>query len=380
MAKRILLLGGYGLAGSALARLLAQHRPELQLTLAGRQEAPARALAGELHAAFGCEAHACVVDATDPVGLRRSIEGHDLVVVASPTSHLAAEVGNAVLDCGADYFDLQLSAPEKIAALKALEPAIRRAGRTFITDGGFHPGLPALLIRFAATRLPKLSSAKVFSLIRSDWSSVQSADATALEMVAVLADFSSKHLQNGRWKTMGVFGSPISYDFVPPFGRQACTPMWLDELGLLPDAFPDLRNTGFFIGGFNPVTDYLILPAALIGMKIAPKLLHRPIAGLFRKGLGLTQPPYGVHFVLEAEGEEKGRKIRRQFSLFHPDEYHLTAAPAAACLFQYLDSAPRPGLWHQAWYAEPERFFTELGTLGLEVQATFGAGKPVAKV
>ncbi len=56
-------------------------------------------------------------------------------------------------------------------------------------------------------------------------------------------------------------------------------------------------------------------------------------------------------------------------TISHKDSYFLTAAPAVACLLQYLDGSLRkPGLWRQATRIEPIRFFEDLARFGVQVK------------
>ncbi len=156
--ERIVILGGYGNTGRAVARLLLEHSTA-DLVLAGRDPAKANRAAEELNRAFGtARVRGAEADASRSESLRPVLDGASIVVAASSTSAHAAVVGRAVLDAGADYMDPQYST-RKLDVLRGLEASIEAAGRCFVTDAGFHPGLPAALVRYAAGRLPSIRRA-----------------------------------------------------------------------------------------------------------------------------------------------------------------------------------------------------------------------------
>ena len=75
-------------------------------------------------------------------------------------------------------------------------------------------------------------------------------------------------------------------DFGGEFGKQFCAPMMLEEMRALPGMFPDLRETGFYVGSFNWFVDWVIMPLAMIGMKLSPKAALKPMGKV--DALGLT--------------------------------------------------------------------------------------------
>ncbi len=58
---------------------------------------------------------------------------------------------------------------------------IQQAGCCFITDGGFHPGLPAFLVRYAAQYFDQLVCARVGSVIKEDWKKLDVENSTVYE-------------------------------------------------------------------------------------------------------------------------------------------------------------------------------------------------------
>jgi saccharopine dehydrogenase (NAD+, L-lysine-forming) len=123
------------------------------------------------------------------------------VVVASSTSPHVAIVAEAALGCGLDYMDPQRSR-RKLETLRRLEPRVAAAGLCFVTDAGFHPGLPALLVRRAAQKMDSVRRARVASVIRIDWRPLSFSPETLDELVAELRDYQALDFRGGRWRTM----------------------------------------------------------------------------------------------------------------------------------------------------------------------------------
>jgi saccharopine dehydrogenase (NAD+, L-lysine-forming) len=380
--KTLVLLGGYGNTGRALGRLLLEHT-ETRLVLAGRNPQKARAEAASWNERFpGERCRGMAADASDLESLRRVFEEADLVIVASSTSASAGTVAEAALEARADYMDPQYSR-SKLAVLRGLIPRIEAAGRCFITDAGFHPGLPAALIRFAARHFDHLRSARVGSVIQIDWNTLTFSDATLEELVNEFRDYQPQHYKGGRWHSMTFLESfsPVWMTFGHGFGRRYTMPMFLEELRPLPDLIPGIEEAGFFVGGFNWVVDWVIMPIGMGMLWLRPQSGGRPFGRMMAWGLRrFSKPPYGTMLQLEACGTRGATDSTLTVSLYHDDGYVLTAAPMVACLLQLLDgSARRPGLHFQALLPDPARLLEDMQRMGIEVMVTEGeaAGRTI---
>ncbi|MEW6569276.1 MAG: saccharopine dehydrogenase NADP-binding domain-containing protein [Chloroflexota bacterium] len=374
-----ILLGGYGNTGSALVPLLLEHT-SVSLVLAGRDGGKARRAAEGWNARFpGARCRGQAADARDAASLRRAFEGADLVVVASSTSAAVETVAQAALASGLDYLDPNYST-RKLRLLREMAPAIEAAGRCFITDGGFHPGLPALLIRFAASRFDQLCSARVGSVIQIDWRGLEFAPETVEELVAEFRDFQMLDYRGGAWRKPGwlAWFFPTWMTFGHGFGRRYTVPMFLEELRPLPEMFPGLESAGFFVAGFNWFVDWFLMPVGMALLWLWPRRGAKPFGSMLLWGLRrFSRPPFGTLLQLEALGTRDGKPLRLVVSLAHADGYVMTAAPMAACLMQWMDgSVRRPGLHFQALLAEPGRMLRDLERMGIEVSVRETAGEP----
>lgn len=375
MPKTILLLGGYGNTGALLTRWLLQET-DARLVIAGRSPQKAERLKSELEGAYPAGASRLAArraDASDPASLAAALQGVDLLLVASSTAQYARQVAQAALDAHTDYLDIQYST-QKIAVLKSLASEIERAGLCFITDGGFHPGLPAALVRYAATQLDPLHSAIVGSVIKIDWRNLHLPDETAIELVQELSDYQALVFRQGEWQKAG-WRDAWAYrflDFGDPFGKQYCAPMFLEEMRNLHQGIPTLVETGFYVGGFNWFVDWLVLPLVMAGLRLFGGAALKPAARLLHWGLQtFSKPPYGTLLKLEASGLRDGQPSTFNLLLSHDDGYQFTAIPVVACLLQYLDgSIRRAGLFTQANLVDPARLIADMQRMGVRVEAT----------
>ena len=199
MQQSILILGGYGNSGFLIARFLLQES-DSQLVLAGRNLSRAQQATDELNRQFRGRRVSCKqVDAADTNSLIAALEGVKIVVVASSTTEFVDRVSTSALEVGADYLDVQLSTPAKLAVLNALREKIETKGNCFITDGGFHPGVPAAMVRYAATKFDTLEVANVSAAFQLNWQALQFSESTTSEFIDELKDLNPLVMKNKNW-------------------------------------------------------------------------------------------------------------------------------------------------------------------------------------
>ena len=193
---RILILGGYGAAGRLIARHLLA-RTGANVILAGRSIDRARTVAGELNAEFaGARASSAMVEAADERGLREALRDAQLLVVSAPTTRHTEGVVRAALDAGVDYLDIQLS-DAKLAVLRSFASRIEQEGRCFITEAGFHPGLPSAMVRYAANQVGDIEAATVACYLNVGTSLPYSEAAD--ELMEVFGNYQAQVFRDGAW-------------------------------------------------------------------------------------------------------------------------------------------------------------------------------------
>lgn len=366
--SRIVVIGGYGYAGRALAPLLLQETNAV-LALAGRNNEKACRAAEELGVRFGSSRVTGVrADAAEVRSLAAAFEGADLVVVASNTARHAATVARSALERGLDYLDIQYSAA-KISVLRALAGEIEQAGRCFVTEAGFHPGLPSALIRYAAARFDRLDRAITASVLNPQGGMPYSGGVD--ELVESFRDYRPLDYHGGSWRRVGFWSPYRCFHFRGGFGTRGCVPVQLEELRAIPEMVPALQEAGFYVAGFNWFADWIVTPATMAGVRLFPGSLLKPMGRLLCWSTRFfTSPPYGIALQMEAEGVRAGIRRRLELFLYHEDGYAFTAIPVVACLLQVLDgSSRRPGLHLMGHLVDPSRMIADMQRMGLRVES-----------
>ncbi|UNC92637.1 saccharopine dehydrogenase NADP-binding domain-containing protein [Candidatus Contubernalis alkaliaceticus] len=359
--SKILILGGTGYTGRLIARHLLE-QSEAEVTVAARNVDKAQTFVRELNQQYSGQcAGAVYADTANLESLRAAFRGQNLVVIAAPTTVYAETVIYAALETGVDYLDVQLCA-KKFAILQSTAGEIKRAGRCFITEAGFHPGLPAALVRYAAANLDTIQNAITAEYFNTgrDLPYTEAVN----ELIESLRISQAQVYKNNQWTKGGTF-QLRSIDFGSDIGLKQCYSMFLEELRPLPEIYPSLKEVGFYLSESHWMTDRVIIPITWMLLKIMPHFI-RPIGKFLWWGLStFHKPPYRVELQIHAAGLKDGNVSNFRTSVAYPDGYGLTAIPVVATLLQYLDgSARKPGLWMMGYFVEPIRLLRDMEKMG----------------
>jgi saccharopine dehydrogenase-like NADP-dependent oxidoreductase len=366
MPANILILGGTGFTGRLIARHLLE-RSDVIVTIASRHLEKAEEVAADLGRDQPGRILAVKADAADAGSLRAAMTGQKLIVVAAPTTAHVATVAGLALELGVDYLDVQLGA-KKLAYLKTRAGEIEAKGRCFITEAGFHPGLPAALVRYAADHLDKLETAITccYLAIGRDVPYTDAID----ELVEVFRNYQAQVFTGGHWTNPKVF-QIRKIDFGGDIGNRTCYSMYLAELGPLPERYSGLSETGFFMAGGHWFADWVVYPFAMALLRVLPHAT-RTVGRLLWWGMTRFQkPPFRTELIVKASGMHAGHPTRFEAAVSHRDAYELTAIPVVAAILQYLEGlGRRPGLHMMGHLADPRRLFTDMKRMGVKVKTT----------
>jgi saccharopine dehydrogenase (NAD+, L-lysine-forming) len=361
--KVILVLGAYGGTGQIICSLLLKET-DVGLVISGRNKNELTALLVELKKEFPYKKiNAIFADATDLNSLTIAFRNVSLVVDATTATKHVLNVANAALQAGADYLDFHFE-QKVVAQLAQLKNRIENKGRCFITQAGFHPGLPATFVRYASSYFDELNSAIIGMAMSAKIEKPES----VYELVDVLSEYKVEIFKDGKWQLAG-WRDFKKIDFGARFGTRICYPLHMEEMRLLPSMFP-LRETGVYVAGFNWFIDYFVFPLAFMLFAIKKGAGRHLIAKLLIYGFNnFTSVGQGVSFVLTANGMKKGKHSAIRLLAQHDDAYQFTAIPIVACILQYLDGKfSTPGLWMMGHIVDSDRLLVDMQQMGVQIE------------
>jgi len=355
VSKRVLLVGATGYAGNKLASYLLKETGAT-VVLAGRSRAKLDDLQSGLRQQdLAHRLEVLELDAEDFDSA--ALDDFDLLVNATAEGPHNARLIQACLDHRADWIDMQMT-NELLNPPPILRESIESAGRRFVIQAGFHPGIIAPLVRYACQQMDVMDSAIIGSVIR---------DKTGLpytsgfsELVASFRDYKSEMYKDGQWQKLKYASYP-RLEFEYGFGELLTYPVEMTELRRLTELMPDLKNTGFFVAGFNWFADYLITPLIMLSSRISPRQTEAPLGRLLSWSTKrFSRPPYGTVVQVDAEGQRDGQPVRFRLSLFHEDAYVLTAVPTVAMIKQMLSGRVQPGIHLMGLCCDPVQLLEDI--------------------
>ncbi|MBI2482930.1 saccharopine dehydrogenase NADP-binding domain-containing protein [Candidatus Uhrbacteria bacterium] len=358
---RCLVVGGTGGVGALIAELLLRET-NVRVTVAGRSQERVAAMVAQLRAFASDRVAGCVVDLAhddlDPV-----LRGYTLVVQVTTATAAIPRLADACIRMGVDYVDCST---QHVLASRAAE--VRDAGRCFIVQAGFHPGLPAAFVRAAASSFDRYDAAVVAMAMRARFRTEES----AVEIVDMLAAGLPEIFADGHWRA-STYRDAHLVDFGAPFGTQRCYPIDMPELRTVPESL-GLRKVMTVVGGFGGPTDLLLMalmPIAMIAYRIRPGWGRRTFARWFvRCANRFLRGAPGIVFLVDAEGQVQGRARRLRIRAEHADPFAFTAIPVIACIRQYL-AQHQSGLFAMGNFVDPEPLLADMERMGIRIDRTW---------
>lgn len=304
---RVVIIGGYGNFGTHVGGSLAGD-PSIQLILAGRSLAKARAAAATLDAANPAEAG--VYDLAGPPEALAALRPDLVINMVGPYNGQSYAVAEAAIACGAHYCDIA-DARDFVTGIGVLDDAATTAGVTVLAGAS---SIPALTAAYADAAREDMHTIHTLDY---GISGAEQSNAGAGTVAAVLSFVGQRFTQliGGRLTEVTGWGDQRRVH-IPGIGVRWFGRANAPDLDLFAARYPDLENHAFWAG-------HAILPmhfgTALMGWltrlrllprldRFAPQLVR--IASLFNwLGTGTS----GFFMIIEGECADGLPLIRRHW-------------------------------------------------------------------
>ena len=361
-SKRVLILGGYGSVGRSLTRLLLKET-QVEVIIAGRRKEKADEFAAALSQEFpGNRASSRCIDASDQASLIEAFQDVQLIIVLTTTPNLVKQIAQAALVSGCDYLDILVS-ESTYRDLDALSSSIRQQKSIFITQAGFHPGLPAVFVRYGAQYFDKYEKAKIGMAMNARFERAEQ----AAEIILLVSEFKADIFEAGSWRK-ATYKDAVNMEMGNRFGKMQLFPIQMIEIKRTQEMF-NLDETGVYASGFNWFVDNVVFPLILVTQKIKKGLATGWLTKLFVWGVNtFSSSCPGVVFLNEAEGMKDGKRTKVRIVAEHDDAYLFTAIPVVACLKQYFDGAIPVGLWMMGHVVDEKTLCSDMEKMGVRVE------------
>ncbi|MGL4237895.1 DUF4166 domain-containing protein [Tabrizicola sp.] len=271
---KVLILGGYGVFGEKLARLLV--RDGHQVTIAGRNLPAAQRLATELNA---------TALQMDRDGDLSALQGHDVVIDAAGPFHTYGpdpyRLAKAAIKAGVHYLDLSDNA-DFCAGITTLDAAAKAAGLAAISGLSSVPALSSAAVR-------ALTQGATPNHIESAILPGNRSPRGLSVMASILSQAGQPYplWRGGAWTEVTGWSEPRTYPLPQGITRQG----WLIEVPdtrLFPAHF-GAATVEFRAGLELGLMRYGLAAFALL-RRVAPFRVTTPIVRAFRLAAGLLSP------------------------------------------------------------------------------------------
>lgn len=300
---KVIVLGGTGDMGSLAVRELGRV-PEVELiTVVGRNQEEAEALAAEV----GDHVQPLVLDVRDTEALRTAIGGHDVVAGALGPFYLyEVAMAEIAITAGVPYVSIcdDYDATQEVLQLDA---AAKKQGVTVLTGMGWTPGITNLLAKKGAGLLDTAEKVHI------SWAG-SLADAEGLAVV-----LHTMHIFTGRVPTFregelqlvraGSGGHKVA--FPAPLGSVTVYHVGHPEPVTIPRFLPGINEVSLCGGLAEGFLNYVSIGMARLGLTRTPERRARlaerlmPLLPTLKAMAPQTRPLSGIH--VEVVGSKDGR-------------------------------------------------------------------------
>lgn len=360
MVQRVLILGGCGRIGAAVAADILAHTAAV-VTVTGRS--PTVFPQGRLTP--------LALDLNNPGAVETAIAAHDLVIhCAGPFSYRDAQVLDTCIQQGVNYLDVADNPGYVKQALTRHDRAVA-AGVTAIVSTGVFPGISNSMVRQGIEQFDRADTVQLNYVVAGSGG----AGVTVLRTTFLELQHPIQAKVAGKMQAIAPYSQREMVDFPAPYGR--CAVYWFNtiEAMTLADSFP----LSTIVTKFGSLPDLYNHLTWLMAHGVPKAWLNKPETVEF-----LAQVSYwmttisdrfsGVGLAMQADirGTRQGKPTQLISTMVHPDTA-IAAGYGTGSVAQLLLAGQwqQPGVWPVERSLPTHLFEKTMTQRGLNIQQTF---------
>jgi saccharopine dehydrogenase-like NADP-dependent oxidoreductase len=233
MTERVLIIGGRGRIGSAVANDLVTHT-QAEITITGRYPETEK----DVSMSLGDRVQFLALNLGEVEKIREAIAHSNLVIhCAGPFHYRDTQVLETCIEQGVNYVDVS---DHRFYTTKALNLHQKAAAAsvTAIINTGIFPGISNSLVRQGIEQFDVAEKIHLSYLV----SGSGGAGMTVMRTTFLGLKYPFEAWINGKWQTIQPYTDREELNFPPPYGRSGV--YWFDmpETITLPQSFPDVKT------------------------------------------------------------------------------------------------------------------------------------------
>lgn len=356
ISKRILIVGGYGKAGTNIAKLLIKNSSNT-ITLAGRNSSKAQKVAEGLNHEFHTkQAHGISLDIANITDLRTILSLYDILIVCLPFPKNSPAIVETIVNADINYIDL-VPDKSKNHLFKKHHFKLTSHGRTCLLEAGWEPGLPALLVRLANQKLNTQAKKVNIHAVYRD----RDMPAGSIADIIGNANFKQQIFEANQWKKISMLNTNFM-NLPEPWGRMMGFPTELSELQELPQKL-NLDSLKLYQGGHNWISDLILFLLTVFGFTKGSFVFNQGVKLFQWANQTFTNPASaGIIKVMASNSNESVTVTASNMDL-----YKSTAIPVVASVLLMNQEAINPGTGFMGQCLPPQKTTDLIKEMGITI-------------
>ena len=317
--KKVLIVGGYGNVGSAVAKILAKDE-RISLVISGRNEAKARESAHKLQAEWR------TIDISNEKSISPSLTNIDIVIncFSGPFTHFPLYLPEISAIQGIHYLDVSGSYENAERFIKLNEIASKNDA-TLITALGANPGIPGIALMSTKGDFDVLETGRIVFVMGAR---IEEVSVPALKELKYMFDVKPMVWKKPHWAIPKEQGSK---EYIgKPFEKDVYLGTSLTRDLLVIPELTDIEELSFWAGSQSTIQGLVMILGMKLGFTSSDIGAHL-LMNIIQKIGSSKESKSDIHLKVVVTGKKEGIKQKRTIEMYCDENYATALAPAIVC-------------------------------------------------